>query len=278
MIPDTHTHTVPTSHGDVAVHERGSGPCTLFMIHGNSSSAEAFLYQFGSPLLERYRLVAVDLPGHGVSGDATQPQRTYTRPGFADALMEVLAQIDLPDPVLLGWSLGGHIALEMAPRLPSLRGAMICGTPPVGRDMAQGFQPGTAVRYGSREYLTGEELEAFGRSIFGDALDASLRAAMARADGSMRRILFEAARAGAGVDQRQVVERLAPPLAIVNGADDHLINLDYIDSIAYANLWSGTCHRLPGAGHAPFREVPAAFNALLARFLADIAADAAHNG
>ena len=272
MARQMYAYKVPTSHGMIAVRDSGSGATSVFMIHGNSSSAAVFQHQIDSAALERHRLIAIDLPGHGASGDAAHPERTYTRPGFADTLAEVIAHIGLADPVLFGWSLGGHIALELASRLASVRGLVICGAPPVGNTMSEGFRPGSAIRYGSRENLSAEDLEAFGLAIFGHTFDAPLRAAMARADGRARRIMFEAARAGAGVNQRLVVERFRQPLAVVNGAGDTIINLDYIDGIGYGNLWSGKCHRMPGAGHAPFRDDPAAFNALLARFLADIEA------
>ena len=56
-----------------------------------------------------------------------------------------------------------------------------------------------------------------------------------------------AARAGAGVDQRLTVEQSTVPLAVVNGDADRLVNLDYFDSVAYAGLWEGRCHRVAGA-------------------------------
>jgi len=64
------------------------------------------------------------------------------------------------------------------------------------------------------------------------------------------------------------------PLAVVNGAADTIINLDYIDGLDYANLWRGRCHRLAGLGHAPFWQMPELFNPLLRAFLADLDRDA----
>lgn len=272
MNTDRRERTLNTSHGEIAVKEWGHGAIPVVVIHGNSSSHEVFRPQWEAPQLQGHRLVALDLPGHGASADAAYPARTYTRPGFADAVIEVLQKLDLSAPVLFGWSLGGHIALEMASRHLPLRGVMICGTPPVGTVMSEGFNPKSGVRYGSMEHLSPSDIEAFGTAIFGASFNPALRDALARADGQARKALFEAARAGAGVNQRWVVENMSTPLAIVNGADDALINLDYIDSLRYARLWSGRCHRLEGAGHAAFRERPAAFNALLGEFLADIAA------
>lgn len=265
-------HTLNTSHGEIAVREWGEGVIPVVMIHGNSSSHEVFRPQWEAQLMRGHRLIALDLPGHGASANAAFPARTYTRPGFADAVIEVLRQLELWAPVLFGWSLGGHIALEMASRLPTLRGVMVCGTPPVGTVMSEGFNPTSGVKYGSMEHLSPDDIEAFGAAVFGATFNPALREALARADGRARKTLFEAARAGAGVNQRWVVETVSTPLAIVNGADDSIVNLDYVDSLEYARLWSGRCHRLEGAGHAAFRESPMAFNALLGRFLADIGA------
>ena len=265
-------HALDTSHGEIAVKEWGNGPIPIVMIHGNSSSHEVFRPQWEAPPMRAHRLVALDLPGHGASANAAFPARSYTRPGFADAVIEVLQKLELSAPVLFGWSLGGHIALEIASRHIPLRGVMICGAPPIGTVMSEGFNPKSGVKYGSMEHLSPDDVEAFGAAVFGASFNPALREAMARADGLARKTLFEAARAGAGVNQRWVVENVCTPLAIVNGADDAMINLDYVDSLAYARLWSGRCHRLEGAGHAPFRERPAALNALLGQFLADIAA------
>lgn len=263
-------YRLATSHGAIAIEESGGGGLPVLLIHGNSSCRGVFRNQMeGSPGRD-YRLIAFDLPGHGESENAQEPSRTYTRPGFADAAIEILDLLGIDDVVLLGLSLGGHIAMEMAPQLSALRGMMICGAPPVGSSMAEGFIPAPHMKLGSQQYLTPAEVDSFGKAIFGTAFAPFLRTAIERTDGLMRKTLFEAARAGAGVNQRRVVENLPVPLAVVNGADDPFVNLDYIDSLDYANLWEGRCHRLPGAKHAPLWEVPALFNPVLERFLDDV--------
>lgn len=106
--------------------------------------------------------------------------------------------------------------------------------------------------------------------VFGESAEAFLRDAVARTDGRFRKRLFEAARAGAGVDQRLIVESSPVPLAVVNGSADRFVNLNYFDTVAYANLWEARCHRLSGLGHAPFWEAPGDFNPVLERFLHDV--------
>jgi pimeloyl-ACP methyl ester carboxylesterase len=119
--------------------------------------------------------------------------------------------------------------------------------------------------------LSEADIDAFVEGIFGESAEPFLRDAVARSDGRFRKRLFEAARAGEGVDQRLIVENAPIPLAVVNGGADRLVNLDYFDTVAYANLWEGRCHRLSGLGHAPFWEAPVEFDPFLERFLRYVA-------
>lgn len=107
--------------------------------------------------------------------------------------------------------------------------------------------------------------------MFGVPVPPFLRHAIARADGRCREHLFASSLAGGGVDQRLAVEATPIPIAVINGEDDPLVRLDYVESVGYRTLWDGRCHRLPGAGHAAFWHAAYGFNALLGRFLADVA-------
>ncbi len=51
--------------------------------------------------------------------------------------------------------------------------------------------------------------------------------------------MIEATVAGHGSDQKWVAETTSVPLAIVNGEDDPVINLNYIDELDFKNLWEG---------------------------------------
>lgn len=255
----------------IAVEERGQHGLPVLFIHGNSSCGAVFAAQLNGPLAAQCRLIALDLPGHGESGNAIDPVRTYTRPGFAQAACEVLEQLDLREVVVVGWSLGGHVGIEMLAASTRICGLMIVGAPPIGRDAwLQGFAHSPHSSLAAERDWSAEDAHAFLSTIYGRMPEQQLRDAALRADGRMRKRLFEAAREGLGVDQRRTVETSPIPLAVVNGAADPLIKLDYFDTVAYANLWEGRCHRLSGLGHAPFWESPAVFAPLLQRFLLDV--------
>ncbi len=263
---------VRTSHCSIVVEDSGGDGLPVVLIHGNSSCRNIFRHQLEAPLARGRRFLAIDLPGHGSSSDALDPDRTYTRTGMGDAIAELLDVMAIMDPVVVGWSFGGHVAIELLAHLGAIRGLMLTGTPPVPRGgMSEGFRSSPHTAAAGRASLSDEEVAAFATAMAGDPVPPFLHEAIQRTDGRFRETLFAVARVGSGADQRLAVERSTVPIAIVNGADDPLIRLDYLDGVAYGNLWDGRCHRLPGAGHAPFWQSPEAFNAILARFLSDLA-------
>ncbi|MBD1866829.1 alpha/beta hydrolase [Cyanobacteria bacterium FACHB-471] len=271
MSISTQQQMIATSHGSLAVEEIGSGGIPVLLIHGNSFCRGVFRNQMQGQIAKKHWFIAFDLPGHGQSSNAADPKLSYTLPGLADAAIELLDELGIAEAIVFGWSLGGHIGVEMIPRFPGMRGLMICGAPPVSHNqMLQGFNPSPHLGVASKQELSEAEINAFVEGTIGKSAEPFLWDAVARADGRFRKRLFESARAGEGVNQRLIVESSPVPLAVVNGGADRLVNLDYFDTIAYANLWEGRCHRLSGLGHAPFWEAQEEFTLVLERFLRDV--------
>jgi pimeloyl-ACP methyl ester carboxylesterase len=268
---------VSTSQADISVSETSGGPQSVLLLHGNSSCKEVFRHQMEGALAKSYRMIAMDLPGHGHSSDAFDPRRTYSMRGYAEVAVEVLDRLAVKQVVVYGWSLGGHIGLEMLPRYPGMLGLMITGTPPVmatPESIQGGFQPHPMIGLFGKEDLTAEEAEAFAVGAYGASTDAVLREAVKRTDGRARRMMFESLFAGANSDQKELAEKSAVPLAIVNGAEDPFVNVKYIEGLAYSNLWDHHCYALRGLGHAPFLTGAEVFNPILAHFIADMEARA----
>lgn len=263
---------IKTRFAEVAVEDSGGGGPALLMIHGNSASKAVFARQFESELAARVRMIAFDLPGHGASDDAADPVAAYTIGGYAQTAVDVLEALGARRAVVFGWSLGGHVAVDMLARAPDLAGVMICGTPPVPagpEGLSLGFRPSPHMALTGAAEWSPADAEAFAREgaqpfepfMLDDAL---------RTDGRARATMLADALAGGAGDQRRIAETAPTPLAIVNGADDAFVNTDYLATIAYANLWRGQVFNLPGLGHAPFWQAPERFNPLLEQFIADV--------
>lgn len=269
------SYVLETSHAAVAVAESGgSGPAVL-LVHGNSSCKEVFRNQMQGAIGRRYRLIAIDLPGHGKSANARNPRRTYCMPGYADMATEVLDRLGVARFAVLGWSLGGHIGIEMLSRHAGMTGLLATGTPPVANSpdsFAAGFRRSEHMGLAAKRDLTAAEVDAYAHATCGSnaPFEEFLLDAVRRTDGQARETMFTAFAAGWGADQRHIVQTCERPLAIVSGGDEPFVNNDYLRAITYARLWDGQVHVLDGVGHAPFWEAPARFDPLFARFLADV--------
>lgn len=266
--------TIETSHGPIALYDLPGPGTPLVMIHANSVSKESFRLQLEA-LRETRRVIAIDLPGHGASANAINPQRSYSIPGYANAVLEVLWQLGVAEFIVIGHSLGGHVALEMIALGAPVKGAFVFGTPPIEASLAglqAGFKPSPDMAYTGSADITDEQIDMVLKLALGaDAQeDEGLRAAVKRTDGRARQLMIEAVLAGQGSDQKALVETAEVPIAVINGEDDPVIDLDYIDRIGFANVWTGKPIRIAGAGHGLHRELPEQFNRLLLAFVNDI--------
>lgn len=107
----TTTHTV-TGGGGTRLHVREwgrpDGPAIL-LIHGFSCSHQAWRHQVDGPLAREFRLVALDLRGHGMSQRPEDPAAYQDSALWADDVAAVIDQLALHRPVLVGWSYGGFV-------------------------------------------------------------------------------------------------------------------------------------------------------------------------
>jgi len=93
----------------------GSGSKTIVFIHGWSCDREFWKYQTPA-FTDDYRVILVDLPGHGKS-DA--PQIDYTLDAFADAVKAVLDDSGTEKAVVVGHSMGFAVAWQFAIKYPA---------------------------------------------------------------------------------------------------------------------------------------------------------------
>ncbi|MBL8094629.1 MAG: alpha/beta hydrolase [Anaerolineales bacterium] len=253
----------------------GTGPAAV-LVHGNSSSGLSFQHQLESALGQTHHLVALDLPGHGDSQRALDPQAGYSLPGYAAIVVGMAEQLGLTDAVFVGWSLGGHILLEASPRLPRAAGFAIFGTPPLAfpPDMAAAFLPHPAMGASFAAELTDEQMDAYVTAFFKPGvatLPETFRADIRRTDGQARAGLGGSIRPDGYLDEIVAVQGLKAPLAVFQGEHEQLVNLAYLQALDAPTLWRRAVQVVPDAGHAPHWEQPQAFNTLLAAFISDCA-------
>ncbi len=236
--------TVRAKDTNISVRQSTGRGMPLVLLHGSGASKDVFSHQFDSSLAEIYQITAIDLPGHGLSDNAADPEESYTITGIAGTVDAVLSTLAIEKPVVFGWSLGGHVAIELAARRPDLRGLALSGTPPVGRGPLanlRGFNASWDMLLVSREHFSLRQAERFMRLCFGDHGSPDILRAIERSDGRLRTTFLRSLLRGDGVDQLGEVCTNRVPLAMINGADEPIVRRSYIEHLPYRNLWRGQC-------------------------------------
>jgi sigma-B regulation protein RsbQ len=90
----------------------GSGHTTLLLVHGWSNN-RTFWEPHIATLSNRYRVVALDLASFG---ESTNHRSEWTMSRFADDAAAVLDAVDAEEVVVVGFSMGGAVAIELASR------------------------------------------------------------------------------------------------------------------------------------------------------------------
>lgn len=254
---------------------QGRGRPVVF-VHGNSCSAQTWHPLMAGEFGQLHRCLALDLPGHGHSAPAADPT-AYSLPGYAALLTEFLQATGAADAVIVGWSLGGHIAIEAMPGLPAAAGLVIFGTPPVAAvsQLADAFHRHAALGIGMTADVTPDQAHTFAASFTAPGsripLDGFTKDIL-RTDGAARSGLSASIAEGRFADQVAVVAALDVPIAIVQGQDEQLVNLAYLTELSVPRLWRGRVQLIAGSGHALHQEAPAEFADLLQQFITDLSA------
>jgi pimeloyl-ACP methyl ester carboxylesterase len=273
--PGSHARAIEIDLGAqqiAGVESRGTGR-PILLVHGNSSSSQIWQKQLDGPLGDKYRLIAIDLPGHGRSSRPPDPEQDYSGPGYAACIAAVAKRLALENAVIVGWSLGGHAVLNAAASLPMAAGLLIFGTPPVGRT-ADGFSGFKSLSPTVFTPAPSEaEIDAWIASAFAPQfapIPAFVGTDFRNTDGAARGYLGANVRKGRFADEVEIVRHLNIPLAIVHGKVEQIVDLPYLQRLEAPTLWRKEVQVIAGAGHAPQWEKAEEFDRILDAFAASL--------
>ncbi len=242
---------------------------TLVLLHGFPLDRTIWDAQF-SALSPGCRVIRVDLRGSGESARGEGPALMETLAGDVFGLLDALG---VERVVIAGHSMGGYAALAFF-RMYAERVA--------GFALSASHTAADAPERALRREAEADAVAARGMAALVDTMLSDLLgpdAAPSLADG-VRVVRMRQDPAGAAaliigmkerVDSGDLLEDIAIPALIVGGAADRLIPPERLERTAAAIV---DCEfvSLPGAGHLPMLEAPAATTAALERLMARAAA------
>ncbi|MCC7326948.1 MAG: pimeloyl-ACP methyl ester esterase BioH [Burkholderiales bacterium] len=247
----------------------GSGR-PLVLLHGWAMHGGLFATLVPG-MARRFRVSVVDLPGHGYS----PPVTPYTLDAIVAALTRRFA--DDSEPIsIVGWSLGGTVALRWAHRHPDRvsRLVLVCATPRfvAGDDWPTGMEPAMYARFGDefrvayrltlQRFLSLQVRGGGG----GKATLAALRQELFARGEPQPGVLAAALAVLGGADLRAEVPAIAARTLVVTGDRDALVPTEAGAWLAGA-MPAARHVDIGGAAHAPFLSHRAAFDTAVREFL-----------
>jgi pimeloyl-ACP methyl ester carboxylesterase len=262
----------------LATYEFGNpqGPAILFL-HGFAQAALSWDRQLRNPELSReFRMVAIDLRGHGMSakpeGDA------FYKPGqvWADDVRSVIAELGLRRPVLVGWSYAGRIIGDY---LTAHGAAALAGINYVDASSSLGDPAFLGPDVG---LLGPQAMLAPGVEGFIDGTIRFLRACFARqpepadfqtmlAFNMLAPHYVRSGLAGRPARYEGVLKSLRLPVLVSHGEKDRILATPMARFTA-ATVPGARLSLYPDSGHAPFWEEPDRYNHELTEFVRQVQA------
>jgi poly(3-hydroxyoctanoate) depolymerase len=251
----------------IRVRVTGAGP-PLLMINGLGANIE--LCEPLTPLLASRQVIRFDNPGSGLS---TVPDRPYRMGRLADVAGAMLECLDLPTVDVLGYSLGGAIAQELAHRHPWRVGKLVLAgsIPGVGaiqnpRKVIQFFDPRMAAA-GSDERMRKLARLAGGRAGADPAILAAYEENRMRHPPSLRGYRLQL-RAAMGWSSVAWLHTLKAPTLVLVGGRDPIVPL--VNSRIFTRLIPD-CRRcvVAGGGHLFMVDQPEDVAPVLESFLSE---------
>jgi len=238
-------------------------------LHGSGFSKEVFAKQFASKTLSHHRLIAVDLPGHGNSKDAQNPKETYSYSGLANSIVEFILELKIDNCIVMGWSLGGQIALELVDNTPQVSGIMTCGSAPAANGalgLIQSMHISRMLLLAGKATFTDQDAKYFEKTCFGDFTNYEFTETLKRTDKAMRPNISKSVLYGAGISQAKRLKNATKPVCLLHGLNENFIRTHYMKTLADPMLYTGETIFLDHSGHAPFVDATAQFDKVLKDF------------
>lgn len=258
----------------INVLERKGEKGTIIFIHGNSMSSKIWQKQFDSEELAEYRLLALDLPGHGESSFSTDPDTDYNVLGYTQVLKEFIDKTKAENIVLVGHSLGGHVAMETLPLIKNCKGCVILASSLINStaQLPETFLPNPDIScFFSADY-TEEDVQKFANAVNGTsnpALPEFVKEDFRKTDKNCRAYLAKSVGENKISDELGILQSIEIPILLTVGEEDKLISRAYFKS-APVKKWGDKVYEIKNAGHSAQFENSDEFDTIIGTFCESI--------
>lgn len=247
-----------------------SKPAIIF-IHGASISSDFWYPQLDDKnLTENFCLYAFDLPGHGKSQKATEPENNYSLKGLGKITVEIINTLSLKEYIIVSLSLSGNVIGECVEDLKGCKGIFLTGSSLLGKDFPVSS---LIIVHPYLHLLTAEsakdiEVENYATHIMLKPDEKRTNLFVynwQNADPAFRKRIGKVLAENDYSDEVANLKESKIPLALVYGKEEASVKPLYLQDAGF-KLWGNKIHLIENAGHLPNIDNPEEFNRLLFSF------------
>jgi len=240
---------------------------TVVFIHGLCSSNRIFDNIIESDLISNPK-EAISLIGHGENQELKKTESFLVN----DYCTQLIAEINLIDDAvfLVGNSLGGHLAIEIANEIPLLKGLMIMGTPPLNHPLnfEEAFLSLPEMQTFLSENPTDKDVDGvYNVALFNKEVKDKFVKDFKKANPKVRSSAVESFEKGLWGNQKEIFLNLDLPKFIVHGQNDPSVNFKYLKELQKTSRDNCELVVIENCGHYPSIESPKEFIEILSNAL-----------
>jgi pimeloyl-ACP methyl ester carboxylesterase len=239
---------------------KGNDKGTIVFIHGSSSSSKVFDDILNDKTIGQTK-IALDLPGHGERAFDNDADEDFSMLSNIKKMTALLNNIN-DDILLVGNSIGGHLAIEVSHNINRLKGLVILGTPPVKKpiNFEEAFLPVPALQTFITEDPTGEEIEnACREAVFSNVHTSKVVELFKQANPKVRGAVAIDLTQGKLGDEETMFTTLNTKKFIIKGMQDPSVNPTYLDEVKSNCIGDCEILEIDECGHYPSLEKPVEF-------------------
>lgn len=215
-----------------------------------------------SELLKDFRLIFLDLPGHGDSARLKE----YKLSIMSEMLTEFIQLKKLENYAVVGHSIGGHVAIHTLPFIEP-KGLFIFGTPPLKRPFdLTSFIPNSNGVAMMKQTPSMEEIEAIMIELNYSGIDKEIAIEdYLKTDGHFRDTIFSTIPKNEYSDEVDLLKKYKDKCRVLISKQETIVNNQYIEKNLLKKI-KGLEFSYIESKHSPQNDCTESFNLILADF------------
>ena len=243
---------------------KGNQKGTIILMHGNSSSRKIYSQFIDDKSIAQSK-VALSFTGHDLTDTKGLSEGDSLFEIYSNETIRFINSID-DDILLVGNSIGGHLAIEIASEIKRLKGIVIMGAPPLTNPLnfEEAFIPNEASNTFLQENPTDEDISNSATIAVYDKKNVPETVKYFKQTyPKVRKMLADDLANSRWKNQRDIFVNLDLPKFIIHGIQDPAVKFEYLQEVKDECKNDCSIYTINECGHYPSFEQPEEFSRIM---------------